>query len=68
MCTQSSPTSRPAMSEVVVLFKSRDSGEHTQPTRSPFVEFVERFPGDKSTSTASSSSNATASFSVLSAR
>ncbi|KAJ6735260.1 PROMASTIGOTE SURFACE ANTIGEN PROTEIN PSA [Salix purpurea] len=44
MCTQSSPNSRPAMSEVVVLFKSRDSGEHTQPTRSPFVEFVERVP------------------------
>ncbi|KAF9664176.1 hypothetical protein SADUNF_Sadunf17G0129000 [Salix dunnii] len=68
MCTQSSPTSRPAMSEVVVLFKSRDSREHTQPYRSPFVEYFERVPGDKSTSTASSSSNATASFSVLSAR
>ncbi|KAB5516815.1 hypothetical protein DKX38_027463 [Salix brachista] len=68
MCTQSSPTSRPAMSEVVVLFKSRDSREHAQPTRSPFVEYVERVPGERSTSTASSSSNATASFSVLSAR
>ncbi|KAJ6867569.1 hypothetical protein NC652_038699 [Populus alba x Populus x berolinensis] len=68
MCTQSSPTLRPTMSELVVLFKSRGSQEHTQPTRPPFVESVERFHGDKSTSTASSSSNATASFSVLSAR
>lgn len=68
MCTQSSPTSRPTMSEVAVLFKSRGSLEHTQPTRPPFVESAERFHGDKSTSTASSSSNATTSFSVLSAR
>ncbi|KAJ6861645.1 hypothetical protein NC651_037652 [Populus alba x Populus x berolinensis] len=68
MCTQSSPTLRPTMSELVVLFKSRGSQEHTQPTRPPFVESAERFHGDKSTSTASSSSNATASFSVLSAR
>ncbi|KAG6742187.1 hypothetical protein POTOM_055477 [Populus tomentosa] len=68
MCTQSSPTLRPTMSEVVVLFKSRGSLEHPQPTRSPFVESVERVRGDSSTSTASSSSNATASFSVVSAR
>ncbi|KAL9344085.1 hypothetical protein Peur_064516 [Populus x canadensis] len=68
MCTQSSPTSRPTMSELVVLFKSRGSLEHTQPTRSPFVESVEKVRGDSSTSTASSPSNATASFSVVSAR
>ncbi|CAK7338827.1 unnamed protein product, partial [Dovyalis caffra] len=66
MCTQSSPTLRPTMSEIVVLLKSRGSQEHTQPTRPPFVETVERVHGDKSTST--SSSNATTSFSVVSAR
>ncbi|XP_021655998.2 cold-responsive protein kinase 1-like isoform X2 [Hevea brasiliensis] len=70
MCTQTSPGLRPTMSEVVVLLKSKGSLEHPPPTRPPFIDNEERVVvhGDKSTSTASSSSNATASITQISAR
>nr|AMM43046.1 LRR-RLK [Vernicia montana] len=70
MCTQSAPALRPTMSEVVVLLKSKDSLAHRPPTRPPFIESEERavIQDDKSTSTASSRSNATASITQVSGR
>ncbi|XP_037493970.1 cysteine-rich receptor-like protein kinase 3 [Jatropha curcas] len=70
MCTQTSPALRPTMSEVVVLLKSTGSLEHRPPTRPPFIESEERvvIHGDRSTSTASSKSNATASITQVSGR
>lgn len=71
MCTQTSPALRPTMSEVVVLLKSKGSLiEHPPPTKPPFIDSEERVGvhGDKSTSTASSSSNATASITQVSGR
>ncbi|XP_065861531.1 cold-responsive protein kinase 1-like, partial [Euphorbia lathyris] len=71
LCTQSSPSLRPTMSQVVVLLKSRGSIDHRPPTRPPFIEseeiLVSHHEGN-STSTASSKSNATASITQLSAR
>ena len=37
MCTQSSASLRPSMSEVVVLLKSKGSLEHTPPTKPAYV-------------------------------
>ncbi|WCJ25096.1 Cysteine-rich receptor-like protein kinase 2 [Euphorbia peplus] len=73
LCTQSSPSLRPTMSEVVVFLKSRGSIEHRAPTRPPFIEseemdVVSKSHGGYSTSSASSKSNATASITQLSAR
>ncbi|WCJ25095.1 Cysteine-rich receptor-like protein kinase 2 [Euphorbia peplus] len=73
LCTQSSPSLRPTMSEVVVLLKSGGSIVHRAPTRPPFIESEEMVVsqshhGGNSTSSASSKSNATASITQLSAR
>ncbi|KAJ4844691.1 hypothetical protein Tsubulata_020666 [Turnera subulata] len=68
MCTQSSPTQRPTMTEVVVLLKSKGSVEQKLPTRPPFVDLEQRVHPDKSTSTVSSASNATVSITEMSGR
>lgn len=67
LCTQASAGMRPTMSEVVVLLQTRSLVEHLQPTMPVFVETNLRPREGHSTSTGSSTSNATASFS-LSAR
>ncbi|XP_038715595.1 cold-responsive protein kinase 1-like [Tripterygium wilfordii] len=67
MCTQSLATSRPTMSEVVGMLKSKGNREHTRPTRPVLADSHQRFPDDTSTS-GSSTSNATASISHISAR
>ena len=56
------------MSEVVVLLQTRSLVEHLQPTMAVFVETILRSREGHSTTTGSSTSNATASFSILSAR
>jgi len=68
LCTQASAVMRPTMSEVVVLLQTRSLAEHLQPTMPVFVETNLRSREGHSTSTGSSTSNATASVSVLSAR
>ncbi|KAL2333159.1 hypothetical protein Fmac_014372 [Flemingia macrophylla] len=70
LCTQPSAASRPTMSEVVVLLKSKSLLEQLRPTMPVFVESNLRSRGDnsRSTPTTGSSSNATASITVLSAR
>ncbi|AES70853.1 hypothetical protein MtrunA17_Chr3g0109501 [Medicago truncatula] len=67
LCTQASAGMKPTMSEVVVL-QTRSLVEHLQPTMHVFVETNLRSHEGHSTSTGSSTSNATASVSVLSAR
>ncbi|XP_068646301.1 cysteine-rich receptor-like protein kinase 2 [Aristolochia californica] len=68
LCTQSTVSSRPTMSEVVVMLLSRE-GTSRAPTRPTFIEATNRARGDSSTSTGSSSaSNATISISRFSAR
>ncbi|KAJ4706821.1 Cysteine-rich receptor-like protein kinase [Melia azedarach] len=73
MCTQSAASSRPTMSQVVVLLKSKETTvlSEDKPLLKPtFVEpdyrRVREHHQDTSTSTASSNSNATASISQLS--
>ena len=68
LCTQASAATRPTMSEVVVLLKSKNSLEHVRPTMPVFVDSNVRSRPDTSTSTGSPASNATASTSILSAR
>ncbi|KAM4131698.1 hypothetical protein ACJW30_01G194900 [Castanea mollissima] len=68
MCTQSSASVRPSMSEVVVLLKSKGSMENRPPTKPGYVDTDRKVRGETSTSTGSSTSNATASISRLSAR
>lgn len=68
LCTQATAATRPTMSEVVVLLKSKNFVEHMKPTMPVFVNSNLRPRTDTSTSTASSKSNATVSTSVLSAR
>ncbi|KAK2386460.1 cysteine-rich receptor protein kinase [Trifolium repens] len=69
MCTQASAGMRPTMSEVVALLQTKSLVEHLQPTMPVFVETNLRSREGHSTSTGgSSTSNATASISVLSAR
>nr|ABA93633.2 Protein kinase domain containing protein, expressed [Oryza sativa Japonica Group] len=67
LCTQSAVTSRPMMSEVVVLLLTRNALEF-QPTRPTFIDATRRVPGETSTSSSSSASKATVSISQLSAR
>ncbi|XP_047170085.1 cold-responsive protein kinase 1-like [Vigna umbellata] len=64
LCTQASAASRPTMSEVVVLLKSKSLMEHMRPTMPVFVDanMINR------EGNSASSSNATVSISVLSAR
>ncbi|XP_019439539.1 PREDICTED: cysteine-rich receptor-like protein kinase 2 [Lupinus angustifolius] len=69
LCTQASAAARPTMSQVVVLLISKSLLEHLQPSMPVFVDSNLRAREEKSTSTGgSSTSNATASISVLSAR
>ncbi|KAJ4706823.1 Cysteine-rich receptor-like protein kinase [Melia azedarach] len=75
MCTQSAASSRPTMSEVVVMLKSKETtllSENKPLLRPTFVEpdyrRVREHHQDTSTSTASSTSNATASISQISGR
>ncbi|KAK7305615.1 hypothetical protein VNO77_43521 [Canavalia gladiata] len=71
LCTQASAATRPTMSEVVVLLKSKGLMANLQPTMPVFVESnlkSLKYRESNSTSTTGSSSNATASISVLSAR
>ncbi|KAK1273638.1 Cysteine-rich receptor-like protein kinase 42 [Acorus gramineus] len=67
LCTQSTVSARPTMSEVVVLLLSKGNAG-IQPTRPTFIDATSRVRGDPSTSTSSSNSNATLSISQLSAR
>ncbi|KAK1575040.1 hypothetical protein Q3G72_002065 [Acer saccharum] len=68
MCTQSAAALRPTMSEVVILLKSEGILEHKPITAPTFVDTDNRIHEDTSTSKGSSTSNATASMSELSAR
>ncbi|KAK7301964.1 hypothetical protein RJT34_12841 [Clitoria ternatea] len=68
LCTQASAAARPTMSEVVIFLKSKNLMGHMRPTMPVFVESNLRSRPETSTSTGSSTSNATASTSVLSAR
>ncbi|KAK0596356.1 hypothetical protein LWI29_014901 [Acer saccharum] len=68
MCTQSTAASRPTMSQVVVLLKSKGILDHRPVTAPTFVDTNNRIRQDTSTSTGSTASNATASMSQLSAR
>ncbi|GAU44113.1 hypothetical protein TSUD_124000 [Trifolium subterraneum] len=70
LCTQATASTRPTMSEIVVLLKSKNFVEHMRPTMPVFVNSNLRPQSrtDTSTSTASSTSNATVSTSILSAR
>nr|POE58154.1 cysteine-rich receptor-like protein kinase 3 [Quercus suber] len=68
MCTQSSASVRPSMSEVVVLLKGKGSMENRPPTKPGYVNTDRKICGDTSTSTGSSTSNATASISQRPAR
>ena len=56
MCTQSSTSVRPSMSEVVVLLKSKGSMENRPPTKPGYVDTDRKVRGDTSTSTGSSTS------------
>nr|GLL18986.1 cysteine-rich receptor-like protein kinase 2 [Ipomoea trifida] len=62
-CTQSPSNLRPSMSEVVVMLSSDGSIMQTPPSRPTIIDFEKRVPVDTSTTTASSASNATATFS-----
>ncbi|XP_022642677.1 cold-responsive protein kinase 1-like isoform X1 [Vigna radiata var. radiata] len=64
LCTQASASTRPTMTEVVMLLKSKSLLEHLRPTMPVFVE-TNMIPREGNST---SSSNATASISVLSAR
>ncbi|RDX57789.1 Cysteine-rich receptor-like protein kinase 2, partial [Mucuna pruriens] len=65
LCTQASAATRPTMSEVVVLLKSKSLVEHLRPSMPVFVETnMMNREGNNSVG----SSNATVSISVLSAR
>ncbi|XP_058787786.1 cysteine-rich receptor-like protein kinase 2 [Vicia villosa] len=68
LCTQTSAGMRPTMSEVVVLLQTKSLVEHLQPTMPMFIDTTLKYSEGYSTSTGSSTSNATASFSIISAR
>ncbi|XP_034923394.1 cold-responsive protein kinase 1 isoform X4 [Populus alba] len=69
MCTQSTASLRPTMSEVVVLLKSKGSPAQKPPPVSPaLIESFQKLRADTSTATGSPMSNATASVSQVSAR
>uniref|UniRef100_A0A3N7ECH6 Protein kinase domain-containing protein n=1 Tax=Populus trichocarpa TaxID=3694 RepID=A0A3N7ECH6_POPTR len=69
MCTQSTASLRPTMSEVVVLLKSKgSSAQKPPPVSPPLIESFQKIRADTSTSTGSPMSNATASVSQVSAR
>ncbi|KOM52781.1 hypothetical protein LR48_Vigan09g144000 [Vigna angularis] len=70
LCTQASAATRPTMSEAVVLLKSKSFPDHLRPTMPVFVvsSLKSREDNSRSVSTTASSSNATASISLPSAR
>ncbi|KAK4278119.1 hypothetical protein QN277_016010 [Acacia crassicarpa] len=68
LCTQSSPATRPTMSEIVVMLKSKRLMENKKPTMPVYVDPNWRPKRDTTISKSSSSSNATVSQSVLSGR
>lgn len=71
MCTQPAANSRPTMSEVVAVLKSKSSSllENKPLFKPTFVESdYRKVPTNTSTSTGSSTSNATASISQVSGR
>ncbi|RVW92447.1 Cysteine-rich receptor-like protein kinase 3 [Vitis vinifera] len=68
LCTQSSASMRPTMSEIVVMLYSKDALQHGPPTRPTFISSNNRAGGDTSASTWDYASNATASFSGVSGR
>lgn len=69
MCTQSTASLRPTMSEVVVFLKSKGSLAQKPPPVSPaLIESFQKLRADTSTATGSPMSNATASVSQVSAR
>ncbi|XP_058185406.1 cysteine-rich receptor-like protein kinase 43 [Rhododendron vialii] len=61
MCTQMPASSRPTMSEVVMLLSNRPT-DLMRPARRDFMDNDNRVPDDTSTTTGSSTSNAAASF------
>ncbi|KAJ3682312.1 hypothetical protein LUZ60_014885 [Juncus effusus] len=67
MCTQSTVSARPTMSEVVVMLLSK-VGPIVQPTRPTFIDSTSRVRGENSSSSSSSASKATVSISQISAR
>ncbi|GFY87619.1 cysteine-rich RLK (RECEPTOR-like protein kinase) 42 [Actinidia rufa] len=68
MCTQSPASSRPTMSEVVVLLVTKHSTDLARPTRPTFIDNDKRVRGDTSASAGSSTSHATASFTEFTGR
>ena len=70
LCTQASPSARPRMSEIVRMLKRKSLMEHQQPTMPVYVDPISfsKREADSSMTDMSSSSNATASISVLSGR
>ena len=68
MCTQSPVSSRPTMSEVVVLLVTNRSTDLAPATRPMFIDNDKRVRGDTSVSTGSSTSHATASFTEFTGR
>jgi len=65
LCTQPSAAMRPTMSEVVALLSSNDLLEHMRPTMPLFIESKLRPHRDIFASTGSSTSNGTASDSIV---
>ncbi|KAI8536561.1 hypothetical protein RHMOL_Rhmol10G0267000 [Rhododendron molle] len=61
MCTEMPASSRPTMSEVVMLLSDRPT-DLMRPARRAFMDNDNRVPDDSSSTTGSSTSNATASF------
>ncbi|GKV22638.1 hypothetical protein SLEP1_g32491 [Rubroshorea leprosula] len=68
LCTQASAASRPSMSEVVVLLRSKGSLNRRPTTKPIFVESDKKVRVGTSTSTGSSVSNATVSITEVSGR
>ncbi|KAG4995179.1 hypothetical protein AAZX31_11G214300 [Glycine max] len=68
LCTQALAAMRPNMSEVVVLLSSNDLLEHMRPSMPIIIESNLRPQRDISSSTASSTTNATISNSIVPAR
>ena len=68
LCTQASAATRPTLSEVVVLLQRKSLIDHLQPTMPMFIDTNLKSREGHSPSTASSSSNATVSITIPSAR
>ncbi|CAA2975627.1 cysteine-rich receptor kinase 2 [Olea europaea subsp. europaea] len=67
-CTQSPASSRPTMSEVLVMLLTDNSVEQKAPSRPSFFDSGKSLPVDSSVSTGSTQSNATASVSRFTGR